>query len=305
MNERDAKRALVTGGTGYVGAMLVRRLVADGWNVHLIIRPGSDTKVLGPAQETVVCHEHDGSTEDMVAIVKAAAPTVVFHLASLFLAQHTVANVELLVRSNVLFSTQLVEAMARNGVRHLVNTGTSWQHYENHEYNPVNLYAATKQAFECLLAYYVEAHGLVATTLVLFDTYGPDDWRSKLIALLWKTSAAREPLAMSQGEQLIDLVHIDDVVEAFMLAAAQLRGRDGGNVHYGVSSGQPQRLRDLVAAFEQATGTQVPILWGGRPYRPREVMTTWTGFSPVPGWKPQIPFETGILQTRPVTADNA
>ncbi|WP_323140463.1 NAD-dependent epimerase/dehydratase family protein [Massilia phyllosphaerae] len=305
MNERDSKRALVTGGTGYVGAMLVRRLVADGWDVHLIVRPDSDAGVLGPAQDKVVFHPHDGSTEGMIGIVRAAAPDVVFHLASLFLAQHTVANLEQLVRSNILFSTQLVEAMASNGVRHLVNTGTSWQHYENDDYNPVNLYAATKQAFESLLAYYIEAHGLVVTTLVLFDTYGPDDWRSKLIALLWKTSAATEPLAMSPGEQMIDLVHIDDVIEAFLLAAAQLRMREHGHERYGISSGQPLRLRDLVLAFERATGTRVPITWGGRPYRPREVMTTWTRFAPVPGWQPRIPFETGILQTRPATAPGA
>ena len=305
MNERDAKRALVTGGTGYVGSMLVRRLVTDGWDVHLIVRPDSDTKVLQPVLGKLAIHEHNGSTEGMVDIVKTAAPDVVFHLASLFLAQHTVANVELLVHSNLLFSTQLVEAMAVNGVRRLVNTGTSWQHYENGAYNPVNLYAATKQAFECLLAYYVEAHGLVATTLVLFDTYGPSDWRSKVIALLWKTAAANESLAMSPGEQMIDLVHIDDVVDAFMLAAAQLHERECGHERYGVSSGQPQRLRDLVQSFEKATGTQVPITWSGRPYRPREVMTTWTDYAPVPGWKPRIPFESGILQTRPATTGNA
>lgn len=305
MNKSESKRALVTGGTGYVGMMLVRRLIADGWDVDVIVRPESDTSVLGPVRESVVFREHDGTTEGMVAIVKAAKPDVVFHLASLFLSQHTIADLERLITANVLFSTQLVEAMVINGVRRLVNTGTSWQHYENHDYDPVNLYAATKQAFECLLSYYVEAHGLAATTLVLFDTYGPGDWRSKLIALLWKTSTAAEPLLMSPGEQLIDLVHIDDVVEAFLLAAHQLRESENRHAHYGVSSGQPQRLRDIVAAFEKATGLPVPITWGGRPYRPREVMTTWTGFSPVPGWTPRIPFEVGILQTRPAKTGNA
>lgn len=300
MNER--KRALVTGGTGYVGSNLVRRLVADGWDVHLIVRPNTDTTVLAPVAERIACHVHDGSTESMCDIVAAARPDVVFHLASLFLAQHKVSDVETLLNSNVVFSVQLAEAMASNGVRHLINTGTSWQHYENDVYNPVNLYAASKQAFESLLAYYVEAHGFVVTTLALFDTYGPADWRSKLIALLWKTAAAKEPLAMSPGEQMIDLVHIDDVTEAFVLAARQVVERAGGHERYGVSSGQPMRLQDLVKLFEKATGTAVPIVWGGRPYRPREVMSPWTDFAAVPGWEPRIPFEKGILQTRPPIA---
>lgn len=300
MNE--CKRALVTGGTGYVGSMLVRRLVADGWDVHLIVRSNTDKAVLATVAERITFHVHDGGTANMCEIVAAARPDIVFHLASLFLAQHKVSDVEALVNSNILFSVQLAEAMASNGVRHLINTGTSWQHYENEIYNPVNLYAATKQAFESLLAYYVEAHGFVVTTLALFDTYGPGDWRQKLIALLWKTAAAGEPLAMSPGEQLIDLVHIDDVVEAFMLAAQQLSEREHGYQSFGVSSGQSMRLRDLVARFEKATGTDVPIHWAGRPYRPREVMSPWTNFDAVPGWQPRIPFETGILQTRPTTA---
>ena len=300
MNER--KRALVTGGTGYVGSMLVRRLVADGWDVHLIVRPNTDKKVLAPVAEHIECHVHGGSSQGICDIVAAARPDVVFHLASLFLAQHKVSDVEALVNSNVLFSVQLAEAMASNGVRHLINTGTSWQYYENEAYNPVNLYAATKQAFESLLAYYVAAHGFVVTTLALFDTYGPGDWRQKLIALLWKTADSSEPLAMSPGEQSIDLVHIDDVVAAFVLSAQQLAGKASGHTHYGVSSGRPMLLRDLVKRFEKATGAAVPILWGARPYRPREVMSPWTDFNPVPGWHPRTPFETGILQTRPPVA---
>ena len=67
--------------------------------------------------------------------------------------------------SNITFGTQLVEAMVANGCYQFVNTGTSWQHYENDEYNPVNLYAATKQAFEDILRYYVETSALRVITL--------------------------------------------------------------------------------------------------------------------------------------------
>ena len=67
--------------------------------------------------------------------------------------------------------------MKEVGVKILVNTGTSWQHYENKDYSPVNLYAATKQSFEAILQYYVEVASLKAITLKLFETYGLDDPR--------------------------------------------------------------------------------------------------------------------------------
>ena len=297
------QRALVTGATGYIGAHLVKRLVADGWDVHVITRPDSDTKVLAAVLGQISCHPHDATTKGMIALVKAARPDMVFHLASLFLVQHTPDDIEALILSNILFSTQLVEAMTANEVHHLINTGTSWQHYQNQPYNPVNLYAATKQAFESVLEYYVQAHGLAVTTLALFDTYGPHDPRAKLISLLWKTAMQQQELAMSPGEQNIDLVHIDDVIDAYMLAAQQLAARNGGEISphqkYGVSSGQRISLRTLVTQFEQATGTHLPIVWGGRNYRNREVMELWNSYLPVPGWAPKISFDTGIQATRP------
>ena len=298
--QKSKRRALVTGATGYIGSNLAKRLVADGWEVSIIVRPKSGTGVLDALRPSITIHEHDGSTESMIQVISNARPDMVFHLASLFLAQHRPGDVEALISSNLLFSTQLAEAMAANQVKYLINTSTSWQHYQNADYSPVNLYAATKQAFEDILAYYINAHGLKVITLALFDTYGPNDPRPKLIALLWKTALSQVPLAMSPGEQMIDLVHVDDVINAFVVSATQLPQQSQGHMRYGVSSGAPLRLIDLVVAFEQATGLKLPITWGGRPYRPREVMIPWDNFKTLPGWKPRVPFAKGMQQTRPV-----
>lgn len=292
------KRALVTGATGYVGSNLVRHLLTLGWDVHIIIRPNSSLKVLEDVLDAIKVHQHDATSHSMVDVLSKANPEIVFHLASLFLAQHKTEDLEALIGSNLLFSTQLVEAMAVTSVKYLINTGTSWQHYNNEDYNPVNLYAATKQAFEDILAYYIEAHGMKVTTLALFDTYGPGDPRPKLISLLWKTAMTQQPLEMSPGEQMIDLVHIADVMRAYTLAAEALQNQSEAHTHYGVSSGSPLRLIDLVAAFQQATQTNLPISFGGRPYRPREVMVPWTNYQTVPGWQVQLSFDEGIQQTR-------
>ena len=296
------QRALITGATGYIGSRLVGHLLNEGWEVHVVVRAQTGLQTLQPVLGRISVHRHDGSMAGMQALMDQAQPHTVFHLASLFLAQHRAEDIDALIGSNLLFSTQLVEAMVQHGVLQLVNTGTAWQHHQNRAYSPVNLYAATKQAFESVLAYYVEAQGLKVCTLALFDTYGPDDPRAKLVSLLWKTALGQTPLPMSPGEQLIDLVHIDDVMTAYSHAASLLPQQAEGHSRYGISSGQPVPLKALVQAFEQATGCTLPITWGGRPYRPREVMQPWTDFVQLPGWQPQVPFKTGILQTRPQAA---
>lgn len=296
MNAAQPRRALVTGASGYVGSHLARRLLAAGWEVHVLLRAGSTFETAAPALSV---HRFDGSTEDLVRIMQHAAPDVVFHLAAVFVAEHQAQDVAPLVQANLLFATQLAEAMRVAGVRMLVNTGTAWQHYGGRDYDPVNLYAATKQAFEAILAYYVNAHAFRVATLVLFDTYGPGDVRPKLMTALWRAARSGERLAMSSGRQLLDLVHVDDVVDAYLATEEALRIAAPGHVHYRVSSGAPLRLTELVAAFEAAAGVPIGADWGARPDRPREMLLPWTGYAPPPGWQPRVALGDGIRRSAP------
>ena len=298
MNEAMAntsKTALVTGATGFVGSHLAHRLVAEGWRVHIIIRPTSSLVNLQRIVDSLEVHCHDGSMESLQHIIAAAKPAMVFHLASLFLGQHTPEDITPLVTNNINFGTQLVEAMVQNRSYCLVNSGTSWQHYQNSEYSPVCLYAATKRAFEAILQFYWETTPLKAITLKLFDTYGPYDHRKKLFNLLRETAKQQVPLAMSPGEQLIDLVHIDDVIEAYLLAAKRLLDQGvADHETYAVSSGAPVPLKKLVEIYAQETQTTIPIQWGERPYRSREVMIPWNQGQVLPNWRPQVDLRKGI-----------
>lgn len=284
------RRALITGATGFVGTALTARLAADGWEVHGVVRDDGL-----PVPSSLVAHPFDGETASLARIVGGTRPDVVFHLASLFLASHTPEQVVPLVESNVAFGAQLLEAMTGVGCTRLVNTGTVWQHYEGAAYDPVNLYAATKQAFEDVLAFYVAARELSAVTLYLYDTYGPNDARPKLFSLLRRTAASGEPLAMSPGAQTVDYVYVDDVAEAFVAAAARVLAQGSpGHERFEVRTGRALPVREVVETWRRVTGASLTLEWGGRPYREREVMAPWTGGETLPGWRAEVGLEEGI-----------
>ena len=287
-------KALITGATGYLGSHLAKRLVQDNWEVHIVTRAASLVpEYIGFSK--IANHVHDGTTVGMVSCVSAAKPDVVFHLASMVQAQHEPKDIETMLHSNVLFATQLTEAMHANGITNLVNTGTFWQHFDDKNYNPVCLYAATKQAFESILEYYVQVCDLRVVTLLLFDNYGPDDQRLKLFNLLNRASSNGKSLDMSPGDQLIDLVYIDDVVEAYVIAARLLlTGKVKLHERYKVSSGVPIRLRDLVQLYSELSPQPVLANWGARAHRPREVMVPWSKGIPLPDWKPTVSLSDGI-----------
>lgn len=247
-----------------------------------------------PELPQMACHIHDGTTDGMIRLVAEAKPDVVFHLASLFLAQHESKDLVPLIQSNILFGSQLLEAMHANSVTNLINTGTSWQHYNNETYNPVCLYAATKQAFEDILIYYANACSIKSISLQLFDTYGPGDSRPKLFQLLANAASNQNKLSMSPGEQLLDLVYIDDVIEAYLCAERALNNMRQGHQIYAVSSAKSLSLREIVSEYERVSGIKLCIGWGERPYRPREVMNTWNTGASLPGWSPNISLAEGI-----------
>ena len=260
-------------------------MVEAGWEVAAIVRPSSERTVLErEVRERMEFHVYEGGT--LVDIVREAKPTVVCHLASLYLAAHESEDVVALVTSNILFGTELLEAMAKNEVRRFVHAGTSWQHYRGAHYSPVNLYAATKEAFEMMMRYYEETAGLHAVTLKLFDTYGEGDTRRKILALLQEAAATGKELALSPGEQKLDLVHVDDVAEAFRLAAEYLAA-DRADIRgeFAVSAGKALTLREIAARVEELLGKKIPVRWGARPYREREVMEPWSTGRLLPGWQ--------------------
>lgn len=267
------KSCLITGATGFVGSNLARKLINKNWKVTVICRETSKLDNLEDIKDKINIFRYDNKIENMINFMKENKFDVIFHLASLFIAEHKTSDVNSLIESNILFGTHLLEGMKESKNKLLINTGTSWQHYNSEEYNPVDLYAATKEAFEKIIKYYIEAENIRCITLKLFDTYGENDKRPKLINLLNKFADEKKILDMSLGEQKLDLVHIDVVADSFIKAFELLeKNKEIREETYGVSSGNQISLREIVENFEKKTGKKVLINWGARPYRKREVM---------------------------------
>ena len=290
-------KIVVTGSTGFVAKALIDTLIDNGHEVHAIIRESSNTYGINKKTHFFI---DNGDTKALINFFDTLKPNGVLHLASLFLAQHQEEEIESLILSNITFGTRLLEASVKTNVQWFINTGTFWQHYENKDYSPVNLYAATKQAFQDIAKFYYETKQINFVTIKLNDTFGEGDTRKKVFNLWKGLSETGEHLGMSPGEQIIDISYIQDIVEAYILMIEHLRNDTiytyAGEV-YSVSSSERMPLKELAKVYEKATNTRLNITWGERSYRDREVMFPWDKGKPVPNWKQNIPLTHAIKNT--------
>jgi nucleoside-diphosphate-sugar epimerase len=275
---------------------LVNHFLVNDYEVHIISRDTTNLSSLENLINKINIHTHDGTTENLFNIVKDSKPHLVVHLAAAFSNNtHKYHNVDNIIKSNILFGVQLVQSMIMNNVKKLINTGTSWQHYNSDDYNPICLYSSSKQAFSDILKYYVEAFELEVITLKLYHTYGPNDLRNKLFCQLRNAINDSKVLKMTPGEQLIDIVYIDDIVNAYEVAAKRIFANSNSKIEeFFLSSGQHISLKDLVRKYYKIKNAKENILWGGNSYRPREEMVPYSNGNQIPGWKPLIALDEGL-----------
>lgn len=289
------KTALITGATGFIGGILARSLLENGWAVSLVLREGSDTSSIQDILDESTVHLYDGLGERLVDVMVKVRPDVVFHLASLVLVQHQTADIPSLISSNILFGTQLLDAMVKASVGNIVVASTLWQFSGKDERQAVNLYAATKQSFESIIDYYHDAFGISAVSLILADTYGVGDNRPKLINFLIKSLGDPAELNMSPGDQIIDISHVRDVAKSFELAGLKLYESSESVRLSRAVCGTRLTVKQLVAAVEKIGGRKINAVFGGRPYRTREILRPAQLLEFEPDWK-KIDLNEGIRE---------
>jgi CDP-paratose synthetase len=290
------KNILITGATGFIGTHLIKLLQSEKHKLFCTLLPNEKNPFGEESVKSVVVNSDD--IKKTVSFLSNNKMDGIIHLASFVQSgEHKPEEIGTLLNANIIFGATLLEAAFIAKVEWFINTGTYWQFYKNETYCPVNLYAATKQAFLDIAKYYWDTDKIKFCTIMLYDTYGPNDTRPKIFNLWQKIAETGETLDMSPGEQIIDISHVHDIVRAFALLANHLNNNHpevkNGDT-FAVIAEKRYTLKELAGIFEKTTKKKLNINWGGRPYREKEVMVLLNNVKVVPEWKPLITVFDGI-----------
>jgi nucleoside-diphosphate-sugar epimerase len=296
-------RALVTGAAGFVGANLVRRLLADGHEVHGLVRTGTDRWRLAEVAGDVPVGEADlRDAEAMAAAFARARPEAVFHLGTRG-AYSWQADAREILETNVLGTANVLDACVRAEAGALVNTGSSSEYgfkdhapAESEPLEPATVYGVAKAAATLLCTSVGRERGLPVTTLRLYSVYGPWEEPGRFVPAL--TAAALGgtlPVLASPGVAR-DFVWVGDVVDAYLLAAS---ARGEGAV-YNVGSGGQTTLAEAVDAARRVLGVTEEPAWGSMADRSWDTDVWVADVSKIErelGWRPAVGFDEGLART--------
>jgi UDP-glucose 4-epimerase len=300
----DARRVLVTGGAGFVGATVVRRLVDSGHSVRVFdnYSTGDPGQLAGVDAELV-----EGDIRDVAAL--DAALTGIRGVVHLAAAGSVVMSVEDPVPNfdvNVVGTFRVLDAARRAGATRIVLASTGGALIgnatppvsESSLPRPISPYGASKLAGEGYACAFAHAYGLSTVALRFANVYGPWSARKRgAMTMFFRAIHAGEPIVIyGDGTASRDYTHVDDISSALELGLAS--DVPGGTVLH-IASGVETTVRDLADLCRVAAGKpDHPVEY--RPRRPGEVERNFASYDlarKMLGYAPSISREAGIPRT--------
>mgnify|MGYP001347246015 CR=1 FL=1 len=311
---------LVLGGAGYIGSHMVYRLMEKGYEVCVIdnLQTGH-RKAVHPDAKFYV---GDLRNRDFVKqVLKKEKIEGVIHFAANSLVGESMIDPLKYYDNNVYGTQILLEAMKESGIRHIVFSSTAATYGEPDEIpltetsrtDPTNTYGETKLAMEKMMKWCERAFGLKYVALRYFNVAGArptgeigEDHRPEthLIPIVLQTALGKREAITIYGDDyptkdgtcIRDYIHVEDLVDAHLLALDYLR--DGGKSDiFNLGSNHGFSVKEIIEMAKRVTGKDIPAKVGDRrPGDPSVLIASSEKAKRILGWKPErTHIETIIL----------
>ena len=303
-----SKAFLVTGGAGFIGSHIVRRLLKEGAAVRVIDNLSTGKKERLHDIRSSIEFIADDLTDSSVCDRAVRGVEYVFHQAAVPSVYRSIQDPMGTNEANVTGTLNLLETCRKEGVRRLVYAASSSAYgdtqvlpkKEDMAPNPLSPYALQKFVGERYCKLYNDLYGLETVSLRYFNVFGPsqDPW-SEYSAVIPKFAtrlqSGQSLLVYGDGEQSRDFTYVDNVVEANMLA---IRAPRAAGAVMNIGCGESLTLNRLIRLLEEILQVQATVDY--QPPRPGDVRHSLADINlarDILGYRPTVPVIEGLRRT--------
>ena len=307
-----AKRALVTGGAGFIGSHVADLYLEQGYEVTILDNLTSGRRENLPERATFV--EGDIASDDAARLVREGRFDAISHLAAQIDVRRSVLEPVYDARVNILGTVNLLEAVRQSGHRtRFIFSSTGGAIYgdfvkppneEEFPKDPESPYGIAKLAAEYYMAYYARVHGLDCVALRYANVYGPRQdphGEAGVVAIFCnRLLDGRAMTIFGDGAQTRDYVFVKDVARANVAAASRdlpAIGRLDARA-FNVGTGVETSVVQLADALRRVAGASTAAEHA--PARPGELARSAVNVErsrSLLGWQPSVRLEDGLAET--------
>jgi nucleoside-diphosphate-sugar epimerase len=298
------KRYLITGASGFIGSVLLRKLLDKKQNVYIILRKQSNTWRIKDLLDKVIIRYSDLSNlSELTQIVKKIKPNVIYHLATNGAYSYQ-NNSNQIIHTNILGTWNLLQACNTVDYELFVNTGSSSEYgfkkfamRETDSLEPASYYAVTKCTQTLLCSHIAKQEKKPIVTIRPFAVYGPYEEPKRFVPTLMNALFLNKKMDLVSPETARDFIYVDDIVDAY-LKINELKNNPGE--YFNIGTGLQSTIKDFVETAINITGKKIKLKWKGIKNRKWDTSNWVADISKARQllkWTPKINLDHGIKLT--------
>jgi len=302
------KKVLITGGAGFIGANLIRKLVGlPDFNLFLIEKKNANLWRIKDIAHRIKINWVDlEDFNNLSKIINQIKPEIIFHLASYGVYPSFQKDINQMINTNITGTINLINSLKNHQILSFINTSTCFVYKEkkirlkeNDSIDPLNYYAITKLAGELLLKKIAINNNMPIINLRIFTPYGYYEDSQRLIPNIILNALGNREIKLASPNNVRDFIFIEDLVNLFLKIVKNKKISQYKGEIFNIGSGQQCSVAEIISIVENLLSRKLKVIYGGGGYyqEPKNLVADSSKAKKLLGWKVRHDIKSGLNKT--------